>query len=578
MARPVRILFGTETGNAESLADELLEAVEGLGVAAELTDMDDYERDELHDEAQVFVITSTFGNGDPPYNAFEMMEFLKGSEAPSLSGVQFSVCGLGDKSYPNFAQCGRDFDARFEALGAERIVPRMDCDVDYEVPFDQWKSQVVAWLRENHADAGSAPPAPAPKPAKGGLFKKVAGFFGGKKAAPPAPPARSAPSAASKVVAEVAEERHGWTREKPFPSKLLTSRRLNGEGSAKETMHYELDLAGSGMVFHAGDCFAVLATNPPAEVDALLQACGLDPEASVTLKSGRTLALRGVLARRACLQTVTVDLLRHLAATGGPGRAALDAGPDETSAYLHDRFVLDVIRDHPEASVTAQYLVDHLRPLPPRLYSVANSPVVNADQVHFVAETLRYERMGRPCEGVATTWLADRVQPGGEVPLYLVPNAEFRLPPADVDMLMVGPGTGIAPFRAFLQERAAKGGSGRSWLFFGHQHQATDHLYGDELAAWADSGVLTRADYAWSRDQPDKIYVQDKLREAGAEVWAWLQGGAHVYVCGDAKGMAPGVRQALLDIARTHGSLDADGAESWFAGLVADHRYHRDVY
>jgi len=577
MGRAIRILFGTETGNAEGCAEELVEAVEGLGLSAELTDMDDYDHDELADEDYVFIVTSTFGNGDPPYNAHEFMEFMKGPDGPDLSGVRFSVCGFGDRSYPNFAQCGKDFDARFAALGANRVVPRMDCDVDFEVPFDEWKQQVLAWLGENHPDAGSAPaPAPAPAAQKkgGGLWGKVSGWFGGKKAAEPAPtpaavtsPPRPAPS----------DEPRSWTRDRPFTSRILASRRLNGEGSAKETMHYELDLKGSGIEFHGGDSFGVFPQNPPAEIEGILTALGMDPESPVTLKDGTTLALRGALARRKDLQRVPVDLLRELALSGGPGAQALADGGEATAAYLKERYVLDVVRDHSKASLTPQRLCDLLRALPPRLYSVANSPLVDKDRVHFVVETLRYERQGRPCEGVASVWLADRVG-DGPVPLYLHPNADFRLPADDVDMIMVGPGTGIAPFRAFLQERAHTGASGRSWLFFGHQHQATDHLYKDELQAWEQQGVLTRVSCAWSRDQADKVYVQDRMREQGAQVWEWLQGGAHVFVCGDAIGMAPGVHQALHDVAREHGGLGEEAAAAYVQGLVDEHRYHRDVY
>jgi len=358
----------------------------------------------------------------------------------------------------------------------------------------------------------------------------------------------------------------------------VASRRLNGEGSAKETMHYTLDLSGSGIRYQCGDSFGVFPANPPEEVEGILQVTGLDPEAPVTLKGGRVLALRGALARRLCLQTTSVELLRTVAAEGGPGAEALSAGADATAAYLKARYVWDLLRDHPEHAWTAQDLADRLKSLPPRLYSVGCSPVVHPERVDFVVETLRYDRAGRPCVGVAGAWLADRVGEGGEVPLYLAPNDAFRLPDPDVDILMVGPGTGIAPFRAFLQERQATEAPGRNWLFFGHQHQATDYLYGDELEAWRASGLLTRADFAWSRDQDRKIYVQDRMREAGEQVWAWLDNGAHLFVCGDAIGMAPGVHQALHDIARAHGGLDEDAAAAWVEGLVQAGRYHRDVY
>ncbi len=576
MGRPIRVLFGTETGNAEGCAEELLEGVQALGLTAELTDMDDYDRDEIAEEEYVFIVTSTFGNGDAPYNAEQFLDFLKGPDAPDVSSLRFAVCGLGDRSYPNFAQCGKDFDARLDALGGTRVVPRMDCDVDFEVPFDQWKRQVLGWLAENPPEAGDAP-APAARPEKkGGFWGKVSGWFGGKKAedvvsAPTSPTSTPAPATSAPA------EKPTWTRDNPFMSKVVARRLLSGEGSAKETMHYELDLTGSGIEFHGGDSFGVFPHNPPAEVAGILEGLGLDPEAAVTLKDGSTRALRSVLTRVKDLQRVPVDLLRALADAGGPGADALAAGGEATAAYLKERYVLDVVRDHPDAALDAQRLTDLLRALPPRLYSVANSPKIDADRVHFVVETLRYERQGRPCEGVASVWFADRV--GDEpVPLYLQPNTAFRLPAPDVDIIMVGPGTGIAPFRAFLQERQVAGGSGRSWLFFGHQHQATDHLYSNELQAYAASGVLARQSYAWSRDQDDKIYVQDRIREEGAEVWKWLQGGAHVFVCGDAHGMAPGVHEALHQVAITHGGMDRDGAEAFVQGLVDDKRYHRDVY
>ncbi|TVQ92214.1 MAG: sulfite reductase [NADPH] flavoprotein alpha-component [Deltaproteobacteria bacterium] len=572
MSPPIRVLFGTETGNAEGCAEELVEDLSKLGLSVELTDMDDYEHESVSDEDVVLIVTSTFGNGDPPYNAFTFMELLKGPDAPSIEGVRFSVCGLGDKSYPNFAQCGRDFDERLGALGGERIVPRMDCDVDFEVPFDQWKQQVLAWAREN-LDISQAAPPPAAKPSakSGGLWGKVSGWFGGKKAAP----VQASSAAPAGVAVDAATGPP--SRDRPFLARVSQSRLLSREGSAKETRHYEIDLTGSGIAFQGGDSFGVLPQNPPAEVEGILAQLGLDPEASVQVK-GRTLALRGALARRLCLQSVSVDLLRELAKREGPGQEALQDGGPAIKAYLAERYLLDVLRDHPSASLSAQALVDKLKPLPPRLYSVASSPLVDRDKVAFLVETLRYERAGRPCEGVASVWMADRLDEGGEIPLYLAANPDFHLPSDEVDILMFGPGTGLAPFRAFLQERDARDASGRSWLFFGHQHESTDFLYREELLAWLERGRLARLDLAWSRDQDHKVYVQHKLLEAGAEAWRWIEGGAHLYVCGDAKGMAPGVHEALLQVAREHGGLDAAAAQAWLRGLEEQGRYHRDVY
>lgn len=573
MGRPIRVMFGTETGNAEGCAEELVEAIEGLGLTAELTDMDDYDHDDLADEPYIFIVTSTFGNGDPPYNAHNFMEFVKGPDAPAVPNLKFSVCGFGDRSYPNFAQCGKDFDARFAALGGERVVPRMDCDVDFEVPFDQWKQQVLVWLGENVDGATAAPPPAAGGKKKAGLWGKVSGWFGGKKAEPAAAPATTAPAAPAPAVPAA----KAWTRDSPFQSKILVRRLLSGEGSAKETMHYELDLAGSDIDFQAGDSFGVHPVNPPAEIEAILVALELDPETAVHLKGGRTLALRGVLARYKDLQKVPMDLLRAISAKGGPGADALEAGGDTLKAYLHDRFVVDVLREHPGARIDAQRLVDLLRGLPPRLYSVANSPKLDNGKVDFIVETLRYERQGRPCEGVASVWLADRAA-DEPVPLYLVPNPAFRLPDEGTDIIMIGPGTGLAPFRAFLQEREHDGASGRNWLFFGHQHEATDWLYRDELEGFAARGILNRVSYAWSRDQDHKVYVQDKMKASAAELWAWLDGGAHVFVCGDAQSMAGDVHQTLIQIAQEQGGLDADAAQAYVQGLVDTKRYHRDVY
>ena len=568
MGRPIRILFGTETGNAEGCAEELLEAVEAMGLSAELFDMDDYDAEDLGDEEMLFIVTSTFGNGDPPYNAHNLMELLKSDDAPAVNGLKFSVCGFGDRSYPNFAQCGKDFDSRLADLGGERVVPRMDCDIDFEVPFDEWKQQVTGWLAANVA--GATAPAPAAAKKSGGLWGKVSGWLGGAKKPAEAPAQAAAPAAAAPAV-------KAFGRDNPFLAPVVERKLLSGAGSAKETMHYTLDLSGSDFEFEPGDSFGVFPNNPPAEVAGICEALGLDGETAVTLKNGTTLALRGALARRFDLQKVSVDLLRAISAGSGPGNEALNAGSEATAAYLRERYVVDVLADHPGASLDAQTLVGLLKALPPRLYSVSNSRKRDGASVDFVVETLRYDRNGRDCEGVASVWLADRLGTD-PVPLYLSPNAAFRLPESGVDAIMIGPGTGIAPFRGFLQEREHTGDKGRNWLFFGHQHEASDWLYREELEAWSQSGVLTKADYAWSRDQDEKVYVQHRILEQGAEVWSWLEGGAHVFVCGDAKSMAPDVHAALIAVAGAHGGLDEAAAASYVDNLAKSGRYHRDVY
>lgn len=525
----IRILFGTETGNAEECADDLGNALQEAGFPAEVIDLENFEPAELAQSGLVLMVTSTYGNGDPPYSAEALMKWLSQPEA-SIGGVSFGVCGLGDRTYPLFAKAGKDFDRLMEERGGRRVIPRQDCDAEFEEAFEEFTERALAWIRANASELeAAAAAAPA-------------------EAAPTPQPTTANPG----------------TRGRPVQATLVSRRRLNRPGSAKETMHYEFRWPGVSVAFAPGDSFAVIPQNNPAEVEAILQALSLD--GSTMVRSGdEPQSLRAVLNQSRDLHTIPTELRRSLAGTA-------QSGDD-------DWHLLDVAEAAPERPISAQALVDSLRKLKPRLYSVASSPSVEPEGVHFTVETLRYTVNGRPCEGVATTWLADRVSDGDLMAMYCVQAPHFRLPKDNsVPIIMIGPGTGIAPFRAFLQQRKAHSSSGNSWLFFGHQHRETDFLYEDELQDFLADGTLDELSLAWSRDQPEKVYVQDLIRARGSEVWAWLVAGAHVYVCGDKNTMAPQVRETFIAIGTAHGGMTKEAASDLLDRWETSGRYSVDAY
>jgi len=557
MATPITIVFGTETGNAEDCAAELHDALNKQGYASDLLDADDFELDDLEGPRLLVIITSTFGNGDPPSNAMFLLEHLSNPDHGPYPDLSFAVCGLGDESYPRFCQAGKDFDAHLAARGAQRVVERVDCDVDFEIPFRGWRKQLLSYLDSHATKYGRTEPQVSEKKSGffGSLGKKFGAMFGGKPPEAPAP----APEPAAPAV------QPGTDRHHPFRARYLGGRLLNGEGSNKETRHHIISLEGSGLSYQVGDCFGVYPTNCPEAVDEVLKAAGLKGTESVQTEKGAQ-SLSEALASR-CLQTITLDLYE----ASVPAAERLER--EALRAYLREHHVVDVVRP---GRLSAERLFELTRPIHARLYSIASSQKATPTEVHFTIETVRYEMHDRARKGVASTFLAERASDG--VDIYLHKNDQFRLPSDDTPIIMVGPGTGIAPFRAFLLERRARGASAENWLFFGHQHQACDFLYGDELRELQDSGVLTRMDLAWSRDTDTKVYVQDRIRERGADVYEWLQKGAHLYVCGDASRMAGDVRSALVSVYREHGGLDADAAAAAVSKLESVGRYQQDVY
>ena len=530
------VLHGSQSGNGAKLARRLAELAQARGLPVTLTSMADYKPARLRDERTLALIVSTHGEGEPPDSARELHEFLHGRKAPRLDALRFSVLALGDSSYEFYCQTGKDFDAALEKQGARRLLPRVDCDVDYD-------DAAAAWIETLLGEVSAAAPAAttAAKPTAGGAVQY--------------------------------DKRH------PYQAEVLENITLNGRGADKETRHIEL--AVPGLSYQPGDALGVLARNDPALVELLLGELKL-PAAAQVKAGDASVPLADALGQHYEITTLTRPFLAAYGALADSGKLAglLAAGSEDAlRVYLAGRQIIDVVQEFPVPGLTAEQFVGLLRRLPPRLYSLASSLAASPDEAHITVAAVRYQTLGRQRLGVASGWLADRVQPGDTVPVFIEHNDNFRLPAsADAPVIMVGPGTGVAPFRAFLQEREATGAGGRNWLLFGDRHFHTDFLYQTDWQAWHKGGLLTRLDVAFSRDQADKVYVQQRLRERGAEVYAWLQDGAHVYVCGDATAMAPDVHAALRDIVAAEGRLDTDAAEEYLRELSRNRRYQRDIY
>jgi sulfite reductase (NADPH) flavoprotein alpha-component len=536
---PLTILFGSQTGTAEGLAKKAAKEAGKRGFAPTVLDLAQTDATKLAAEKNVLLIVSTYGDGEPPDNAKALHTALRAAAAPSLAGLRFSVCALGDTNYNLFCQCGKDFDAALEKLGATRATPRADCDLDYDAKF-------IAWLDAALTALGSS--------AVGGALRPDESPESRDK---PAPTAESDPL---------------YSKKNPFAARVLAVRKLNAAGSAKEVNHIEIFLEGSGLVYEAGDALGVVPQNCPDLVTTLLAALGCDGEEAVPVPDGTTSSLRHAL-------TVHYDLAKpspeFIARYGAP--AAEAGGGTATATAVHH--VLDIVLARPETKLPPADFVRLLRKIQPRLYSISSSPKAHPGQVHLTVGAVRYEAHGRTRKGVCSTFLAERCPAGTTAKVFVHSNSAFR-PPAngDVPMIMVGPGTGIAPFRAFLEERRATGATGQNWLFFGDQRAATDFLYREELEAMQAAGVLTRLDLAFSRDQAAKIYVQQRMLENAAELYAWLEAGAHFYVCGDASRMAKDVDAALHQIIETAGRKSPADAAVYVQALKAAKRYARDVY
>ena len=541
-ARTLTILYGTETGNAAELARMLEATIKQRGLNCNLQDMADYKIRQLAQEQDLLIIVSTYGEGEPPQPATGFFEFAEGRKAPKLEGVRFAVLALGDSTYEYFCHAGKRLDQRFEELGAQRLAARVDCDVDYEEPAQDWIASIADALATdvvmNH------PPSAAPL---------------GSSASAPAPV---------------------YDKRNPFPATIIENVAIVGRGSTKETRHVEFSLVGSGLTYEPGDALGIATPNDPAVVAELLDALGLAPEIDLEIKGnqctlGEALTYRFEVTAAAprfldyWTLVSEVALLKQLQEEDRAG---------ERSVFLRTNHLIDIVRRFPVRHIKPQSFVSALRPLQPRLYSLASSLSAAPDEAHLTVAPLRYTLHGTPRSGVASGLLADRADIDTVLPVYIQSNQHFRLPATDAPILMIGAGTGVAPYRAFLQDREAKAASGKSWLFFGERNFRTDFLYQSEWQDWLKDGMLTRMDVAFSRDRADKVYVQHRMRAQSRDIFAWLEEGAHVYVCGDAANLAPDVHEALIDIVAHEAHTGREAAEDYVRSLQADRRYQRDVY
>lgn len=544
VSKEVTILYGSQTGNAHGLAENAGKKLKEHGFEVTVSSMSDFKANQLKKIKNLLIVVSTHGEGDPPDNALSFHEFLHGRRAPKLDDLRFSVLALGDTSYEFFCKTGKDFDQRLEELGGKRLYPRVDCDVDFDEPASAWLEGVLGGLSEAGGQSGS-----------------------------PVQSQAAAPQAAETV----------YSRKNPFRAEVLENINLNGRGSNKETRHLELSLEGSGLTYEPGDALGIYPENDPELVELVLKELKWNPEEVVTVdKQGERLPLKEALTSHFEITVLTKKFLQQAAGFSeneklqeltSPGNEA------QLKEYLQGRDLLDFVRDFGPFSASAQEFVSILRKMPPRLYSIASSFQANPDEVHLTIGAVRYHAHGRDRKGVCSVLCAERLQPGDTLPVFIQPNKHFKLPEnPDAPIIMVGPGTGVAPFRSFMQEREETGAKGKSWMFFGDQHFVTDFLYQTEWQKWLKDGVLTKMDVAFSRDTEEKVYVQHRMLEHSKELFEWLQEGAVFYVCGDKKNMAHDVQNALLDIIEKEGGMSREEAEAYLAEMKQQKRYLRDVY
>ncbi|MBA0205731.1 NADPH-dependent assimilatory sulfite reductase flavoprotein subunit [Pectobacterium aroidearum] len=538
----ITLISASQTGNARRVAEQLRDDLLAAKLSVNLVNAGDYKFKQIGQEKLLLIVTSTQGEGEPPEEAVALHKFLLSKKAPALKDTAFAVFGLGDTSYEFFSKAGKDFDDRLAELGAERLLDRVDADVDYQALAEQWRRQLVDILQ-------------ARVPVQGEAVAQIA-----------------AQGALDEITSSP------YSKSSPLHATFAVNQKVTGRGSEKDVRHIEIDLGDSGLRYQPGDALGVWFDNDPALVQELLELLWLKGDESVSV-DGKTLTLSQALKSHFELTQNTAPIVEKYAALSrNETLLSLLADKPALQQFAQRTPLVDMVRQAP-AELTADQLLGLLRPLTPRLYSIASSQAEAESEVHITVGVVRYEYEGRARAGGASSYLADRLSEDDEIRVFIEHNDNFRLPAnSDTPVIMIGPGTGIAPFRAFMQQRDAEGAEGKNWLFFGNPHFTEDFLYQVEWQRYVKDGLLTNIDLAWSRDQAHKIYVQDKLREKGAEVWRWIQDGAHLYVCGDANRMAKDVERALLDVIVEHGGMDSEQADEFLSDLRLERRYQRDVY
>lgn len=541
-AKKLTILYASQTGNAKGVAKKLAEHAKAAGITVNFKNVSEYKPKSLKSETHLLIVTSTNGEGEAPDDAIEFHEFLASKKAPKLPSLQYSVLALGDSSYEFYCQTGKDFDDRLKALGATAIAPRVDCDLDYEDDTQAWIASIIDTLRDDltkSADTGSAPVVNLP----------------------------------SNVEVE-----SQYSKQTPYPAELLVSQKITGRDSAKDVRHVEIDLGESGLTYQVGDALGVWFVNSASLVKELITTLKLSADEKVSIK-GLSLTLGEALtAQLEITQTAPAFIEFWAGVSGDKKLAALAEDKNAAREYSAKHQIVDIVKAA-SAEVTAQAFVDALRKITPRLYSIASSQKEVEEEVHLTVGLVSYEHEGATRFGGASGFLANDAEEGATVKVFVEHNDNFRLPAdGNTPVIMVGPGTGVAPFRAFMQEREASEAEGDNWMFFGDQTLTQDFLYQVEWQGYLKSGLLTKMDVAFSRDQTEKIYVQDRIKENAKEVFEWLERGAHLYICGDANRMAKDVHQTLVEIIAEHGQLTIEQAQDYLKSLRSHKRYQKDVY
>jgi sulfite reductase (NADPH) flavoprotein alpha-component len=542
-AKKLTILYASQTGNAKGVASQVEQSASAAGISVKLINISDYKAKSLKNETHILIVASTNGEGEPPDDAIEFHEFLLGKKAPKLPNLNYSVLALGDSSYEFFCQTGKDFDERLKALGAKQVMPRVDCDVDYDSDSESWTLSIIENLKDEltQTDLSLAPVIDLP-------------------------------------VATSSQ----YSKQNPLAAEFMLSQKITGRDSAKDVRHIEIDLGESGLTYQAGDALGVWFENDANLVAELVATLKLTGEEKIKLKidgANQVFTLTDALTTQLEItQTAPAFVEFWAKISGNKELAAIAADKNTAREYAGEHQIIDVIKAA-QTEIDPQFFVEALRKITPRLYSIASSQAEVEEEVHLTVGLVSFDANGEPRTGGASSFLANRLEEGQQVRVFVEHNDNFRLPnDNDTPVIMIGPGTGVAPFRAFMQQREADEANGDNWMFFGDQTFTQDFLYQVEWQGYLKSGLLTRMDVAFSRDQADKVYVQDRLKEQAKDVFAWLERGAHLYICGDANRMAKDVHQTLIDIIGEQGELSSEQAEQYLKDLRSNKRYQKDVY
>lgn len=539
--RHITVVYGSETGNAQSLAEIFADRLVEHNYTVKLTAMDEIKQKEFKKVEDLFVITATHGEGDPPDNALTFHEFIHSRKAPKLENVRFSVLALGDESYEYFCQTGKDFDAKLLELGAERLADRQDCDLDFDDLAEKWMNKNIEILNQSTGH-GSTP-------------------------------------TSTETVQSAKEKR--YSKSNPYQAEVLENINLNGRGSNKEVRHVELLLDNYGESFEPGDCVVVLPQNEPEIVTLLIETLGWNKDIEIPINDdGDTLPLEKALTEHFEITKLTKPLLQKAAELFGNTELLSQIDNAEwIQQYVDGRDVIDLLTEFPTSELKPETFYKLLRKLPAREYSIASSYEATPDEVHITVGAVRYEAHERTRKGVCSVQLAERIQPGDTLPIYLKKNPNFKFPfDEETPVIMIGPGTGVAPFRSYMQEREELGLSGNTWLFFGEQYFTTDFLYQTEWQAWLKDETLAKLDLAFSRDTEEKVYVQHRIAQQSELFYQWLQDGAAIYVCGDEKHMAKDVHDTIRSVIEQEGDMSEADAEVYLTQMKQEKRYQRDVY